>query len=130
MVYILKEINDLMENTNTIIFHIEVDKLPNKQVYVACFNNNRLTITSNKNNYHIITKYIFFSFLGKLKAKCIKKYDETEYIICCDYFKSKVSIIQRLWRKHYLRGARIRNDLVIHGLAEYWFHPSRISFDL
>ena len=39
-----------------------------------------------------------------------------------------VNKIRSSWNRHRLRGARIRNDLVIHGLVEYWFHPSRLSF--
>ena len=34
--------------------------------------------------------------------------------------------IQKAWRQYRIRTARTRNDLVIHGLAEYWFHPSRV----
>ena len=34
--------------------------------------------------------------------------------------------IQQAWKKYRIRTARIRNDLIIHGLAEYWFHPSRV----
>ena len=38
--------------------------------------------------------------------------------------------IQKAWRKYRLRTSRIRNDLVIHGLAEYWGHPSRMTFEI
>ena len=38
--------------------------------------------------------------------------------------------IQKVWRKYRLRTSRIRNDLVIHGLAEYWGHPSRMTFEI
>ena len=38
--------------------------------------------------------------------------------------------IQKAWNRYRIRTARIRNDLVIHGLAEYFFHPSRVSFEI
>ena len=34
------------------------------------------------------------------------------------------------WKRYRIRTARIRNDLVLKGLAEYWFHPSKINFEL
>jgi len=37
---------------------------------------------------------------------------------------------ERAWRKFKLRTTRERNDLLLRGLAEYWGHPSRVSFDL
>jgi hypothetical protein len=40
------------------------------------------------------------------------------------------SYIQKAWRKYRLRTSRLRNDLAIHGLAEYWGHPSRITFNI
>ena len=44
------------------------------------------------------------------------------------YYKG-IDIIQRMYRKYKLRTANIRNDLVIRGLSELWYHPSRISFE-
>ena len=41
-----------------------------------------------------------------------------------------VKIIQISYRKYRLRTARIRNDLVIRGLTEYFFHPSRLTFEI
>jgi len=38
--------------------------------------------------------------------------------------------IQKAWNKYRTRTARIRNDLVIHGLMELWFHPSKINFEI
>ena len=38
--------------------------------------------------------------------------------------------IQKFYRKYRLRTARIRNDLVLHGLAEWWYHPSRVNFQI
>ena len=34
------------------------------------------------------------------------------------------------WKRYRIRTARFRNDLVLQGLAEYFFHPSRVSFEL
>jgi len=44
------------------------------------------------------------------------------------YDRSK--IILRCYRKYKLRTARIKNDLVIRGLTEYFFHPSKLSFEI
>ena len=43
------------------------------------------------------------------------------------YDRSK--IILRCYRKYKLRTAKIKNDLVIRGLTERWFHPSRLTFE-
>ena len=40
-----------------------------------------------------------------------------------------VEKIIKAYRRYRLKTARIRNDLVLHGLAEYWYHPSKLSFD-
>ena len=59
----------------------------------------------------------------------IKIYKKSSVLICYCYEKRCVNIIQREYRKYLLRTARIRNDLVIRGLTELWFHPSRVSFE-
>ena len=41
-----------------------------------------------------------------------------------------IDIIQRRYRKYLLRTARIRNDLIIHGLMEKWYHPSKLCFEI
>lgn len=46
-----------------------------------------------------------------------------------NYKNNFAQTIQVAWRKNRLRTARIRNDLILHGLAEWWYHPSRITFD-
>jgi hypothetical protein len=50
--------------------------------------------------------------------------------VCIISVPYEVIIVQRAWRKYRLRTSRIRNDLVIHGLAEYWGHPSRLTFEV
>jgi len=40
------------------------------------------------------------------------------------------SVIQKAWRLHRLRTTRERNDLVLRGLSEYFWHPSRIDFTI
>ena len=42
---------------------------------------------------------------------------------------SSIVKIQQAWKKYRIRTARIRNDLVIHGLAEYWGSPSRVILE-
>jgi hypothetical protein len=41
-----------------------------------------------------------------------------------------VIIIQRAWRKYFLKKIKVRNDPIAHGLAEYFGHPSRLSFEI
>ena len=43
------------------------------------------------------------------------------------YQYTAANTIQKAWRKYFIRSARLRNDLVIHGLIEYWFHPNHIN---
>jgi hypothetical protein len=49
--------------------------------------------------------------------------------ILYDFKINSINIIQRVYRKYRLRTAKIRNDLVIRGLSEYFYHPSKIDFD-
>lgn len=46
------------------------------------------------------------------------------------YTNTQANTIQKAWKKYRIRTARTRNDLVIHGLAEYWGCPSRILFEI
>jgi len=123
-IYILKEIDKLL--LNNVIFHIYEN---DRQIYLACYENNKLIVSRNGKGYNS-TIYNFYIFLKKLNAVSIKKVNHIEYIIYCEYFISKVSIIQRYWKRYRIKTARIRNDLVLHGLAEYFYHPSRILFEL
>jgi hypothetical protein len=41
-----------------------------------------------------------------------------------------IVIIQRAWRKYFLRIIKLKNDPIVHGLAMYFGHPSRITFNL
>jgi hypothetical protein len=50
--------------------------------------------------------------------------------IVYNYKNKFAQTIQVAWRKYRLRTARKRNDLVLHGLAEWWYHPSRITFEI
>jgi len=45
------------------------------------------------------------------------------------YYYKGIDIIQRMYRKYKLRTAKIRNELVLSGLAARWYHPSRLSFE-
>ena len=49
--------------------------------------------------------------------------------ILYNYKSVFVEKIIKAYRKYRLKIARIRNDLVLHGLAEYWYHPSKLSFE-
>ena len=105
-------------------------------------------IRSNQNFYHIycITEdwlykikwndeFIFFlnkqdlmkHVLKNIKIITIEKfgYDKKPTLY---YFKGAV-VILRCYRKYKLRTAKIKNDLVIRGLSERWFHPSRLTFE-
>jgi hypothetical protein len=41
-----------------------------------------------------------------------------------------IVIIQRAWRKYFLKKVKLFNDPIAHGLAIYFGHPSRLCFDL
>ncbi len=41
-----------------------------------------------------------------------------------------IVVIQRAWRKYFLRIIKLRNDPIAYGLAMYFGHPSRITFNL
>jgi hypothetical protein len=90
--------------------------------YDVKYNYNSLTINHVmklllKKNIHLIEIY------GSIGIKYVNK-------ILYNYKKVFAIKIQKAWRKYIIHGARIRNDLVLHGLAEYFYHPSRISFDI
>ena len=74
------------------------------------------------------------AFLLTLKIKTIEFYCPTRSIyvhrICYDYKQHFAKIIQRYYRKYRLKKARLRNDLVIRGLMEYFYHPSRLTFEI
>ena len=46
------------------------------------------------------------------------------------YTNIQANTIQKAWKQYRIRTARTRNDLVLKGLSEYWFHPSRILFEI
>jgi hypothetical protein len=73
------------------------------------------------------------AFLLTLKIKSIEIYGSsgTIYInrTLYDYKEYFAEIIQKAYRRYRLKTARLRNDLVIHGLMEYFYHPSRMFFD-
>ena len=104
-----------------------------------------LGISSNQNFYHIFCidnyykikwydNFIYFNNKNDLMRYVLNitriitivkfNYDKKHIIY---YDRSK--IILRCYRKYKLRTAKIKNDLVIRGLSELWYHPSRISFE-
>ena len=68
----------------------------------------------------------------KYQNKILLSYMVYKYInkTLFNYKNKFAQKIQKAWRKYRLRTSRIRNDLVLHGLAEYFYHPSRIEFIL
>ena len=104
-----------------------------------------LGISSNQNFYHIFCidnyykikwydNFIYFNNKNDLMRYVLNitriitivkfNYDKKHIIY---YDRSK--IILRCYRKYKLRTAKIKNDLVIRGLTERWFHPSRLTFE-
>ena len=76
----------------------------------------------------------FFVTHGLYYIHCCPKYYNvnTPVFLVKFYNDKKLAALKILkyYRKYRLRTSRIRNDLVIHGLAEYFGHPSRITFDI
>ena len=81
-----------------------------------------------------LTRDLLMLYLLNYQIKCIEIYGSVglRYInkVLYDYKQSFAETIQRYYRKYRLKKARLRNDLVIRGLMEYFYHPSRISFKL
>ena len=83
---------------------------------------------------YIFSKKALIRYLLLQRIENIKMYNKMhrknyfdEYI-----YNSKLIYIikiQKGYRKYRLRTARIRNDLVIRGLSELWYHPSKLSFE-
>jgi len=74
-------------------------------------------------NNNVLSKIVSINLYGTIKQKYI---DTIGYHYKNDY----ANIIQKAWKKYRIKTARIRNDLVIRGLSEYWYHPSRMSFEI
>lgn len=87
--------------------------------------NNIKLYSEKKNLIKLLLKYeiICITLYGFIN----KKYtDEIIYFFQYKY----ANIIQKRYRKYRIRTARIKNNLIIRGLSEYWFHPSRIDFTI
>ena len=86
--------------------------------------------TSN-GNILICTKNELLIYLLKVKIISIRKFGfiffkwVDEYIY--HYLECDIIKIQRAWNKYRIKTARLRNDFIIHGLMEYWFHPNHIN---
>ena len=119
-----------------------IKKYPSMELCITCIDQ-IYTIHCNRNFFYIkCTKFILLELpinrvmeilLGSI-IDSIEIYGSIgiRYInrFLFNYKNSYASKIQRRWRKYRLKTARVRNDLVLHGLAEYFFHPSRISFEI
>ena len=87
-----------------------------------------------------INMYHIHYFIG---TDLLKKYETMKFLLNMDIMSINVcknniiklcyikgtAVILRCYRKYKLRTAKIKNDLVIRGLSERWYHPSRISFE-
>ena len=104
----------------------------NKYVYIYKSNDDYLLRTYNDVRFR--TKSELLKYLLIYNIISIQIYGSIDIIyinkILYDFKNNSINIIQKGYRKYKLRTARIKNDLVIRGLSEYWFHPSRISFNI
>jgi len=92
-------------------FTIRYDSYYN--LYAMHYNSSKNLLNKNELMLVLLTLNIMCIYVGK---KLI-------------YFKC-IDVILRSYRKYKLRTARIRNDLVIRGLTELWYHPSRFTFEI
>ena len=72
----------------------------------------------------LFNKQELIKFLFKKNVNLIKINKKNFYLNII-----AIIIIQRGYRMYRIKTARIRNDLVIRGLSELWFHPSRLTFE-
>ena len=75
-------------------------------------------------NKHDLIKILFKNIICTMKI-----YNKSKFFITYCYKNKYATIIQRGYRRYRIRTARIRNDLVIHGLTELWFHPLKLTFE-
>jgi len=79
---------------------------------------------------------VSMSFLGSRETMCRFLLNHNVRLIFQDdtvlwsAMDSKLSLVQDAWRKYRVRTARVRNDVVLKGLAEYFGHPSRQDFSI
>ena len=100
-----------------------------EQFFDNCFYQLKTT-----NDNYLYSKKDLIKLLLKYELICIEVYGyiDKKYIDEIIYFfqYKYANIIQSGYRKYKIRTARIRNDLVIRGLTEHWFHPSKINFNV
>ena len=123
-----------------------IKKYPSMELYIMCIDE-MYTISYHKNfvdeTFYIkCTKFILHTLtINKVMQLLLENIIDSieiygsigiRYVNRTIYnYKNKFAqTIQIAWRKHRLRTARIRNDLVLHGLAEWWYHPSKITFEI
>ena len=124
-------------NTPFKVLKFIIDELASDDHLLLITKKNSIHIVRNGNDSYFITKNNNVSFCLNKKETMrylLKKRDWISIDIYGNLGKSwdfnPANIIQRAVRKYLLRTARIRNDLVIHGLMERWFHPSKINFEI
>jgi len=91
-------------------------------IYSVIYENGVYCIRCNIGKF-ILDKHYTLDFFLHQTVIIIKNGDHV-------YYNSFANKIQQAWKKYRIKTARIRNDLVIHGLMERWFHKSKINFEI
>jgi len=124
----------LINCLNKVLGYITINRFSNvleittdKNVFIIKYDRCYLLIYKGVKLYtkQELIKHLFKDIIYKIKI-----YKNSSVLICYCYEKRCAHIIQREYRKYRIRTARIRNDLVIRGLTEYFFHPSRLTFKI
>ena len=112
-VNIIEKYKFLSLNVNSLIYirHDKYYNIFNLSLSNAVFNKNEILVYLL--NFDIQTIFIY-------------KYSCKRIFI---YYKG-IDIIQRMYRKYRIRTAKIRNELVLSGLAARWYHPSNMTFEV
>jgi hypothetical protein len=76
------------------------------------------------------------SYLGSKETMCRFLLNQNvrlifqEDVVLWSIMDIKATFVQDTWRKYRIRTSRVRNDLALRGLAEYFGHPSRQDFSV
>ena len=94
----------------------------------SCNNLNSVNSNNNLNYENLINKQELIRHLFKKNVNFLNIFIN-HYEIVFYLNKYAIIVIQKAWKRYRMKTAKIRNDLVIRGLSELWYHPSRISFE-
>ena len=124
----------LINCLNKVLNYITINRFSNvleittdKNVFIIKYNGCYLLIYK---GVKLCTKQELMKHLFNHVIYKIKIYKKSSVLICYCYEKRCAKIIQREYRRYRIKTARIRNDLVIRGLTEYFYHPSRLTFEI